>query len=251
MKKRYYILLFFWLFMLAYLVMTLIITRDVDTPVSELVVDIRDKDEASFVSEKDIERIVLKNIPKLKRTNIWEIDAQELENKIRKHPSLLTADVYKTEGGFLRVEVRQKRPLLRLIANGRNAYIDVNGTLMYFSNAYTAHVPVAIGHFNLPKDFTDKENYPKLINDLYYLTEYLNDEPFLKAQFEQIYIDKKKEIVLIPRVGNHRIRIASVDDLDMKFKKLYALYDQEFKEYGWKKYKEINLKYKGQVVCVL
>lgn len=251
MKRRYYLILFYWLFMIAYTVLTIIITKDKDIPVSELVVHIHDKEDASFVSEKDIERIVLKEIPRLKKTSILEINSMELENVIRKHPSLTTADVYKTEGGFLRVDVEQKEPVLRLIANGRNAYIDIHGTLMYFSNAYTAHVPVAIGHFNLPKDFTDTANYPKLIRDLYYLTEYLNDDSFLKSQFEQFYIDKKKEIILIPRVGNHRIRIATVDDLDYKFKKLFALYDQEFNEYGWKKYKEINLKYKGQVVCVL
>lgn len=249
MKRKHYLILLSWLIMLSWLAMSFVITKDRDTLVKEVVVHIHDKEKASFVSETDIEKIILKEIPRLKNTNIHEINSQDLEDMIRKHPSLSRADVYKTEGGFLRVDVEQKKPILRLVAKGGNAYIDENGTLMYFSRAYTAHLPVASGHFYLPADFSDTANYPKILNDLYQLTLYLQDDPLWSAQFEQIYIDQHKDIILVPRVGNHRIRMGSIDDMEKKFLKLEALYEQIFMEYGWKKYKEINLKYKGQIVC--
>jgi cell division protein FtsQ len=243
------LILLSWLIMIAWLAMSFVITKDKDVLVSEVAVNIHDREEASFVTETDIEKMILKEIPRLKNTNIYDINSQDLEDVIRKHPSLSRADVYKTEGGFLRVDVRQKKPILRLVAKGGNAYIEENGTLMYFSISYTAHVPVATGNFYLPADFTDTSSYSQIIRDLYQLTLFLQDDPLWSAQFEQIYIDKNKEIILIPRIGNHRVRISTIDDLEMKFKKLRALYEQVFMEYGWKKYKEINLKYKGQVVC--
>jgi len=38
--------------------------------------------------------------------------------------------------------------------------------------------------------------------------------------------------------------------LEEKFENLKLFYSEGVKQTGWRKYKEINLKYKNQIVCV-
>jgi len=95
---------------------------------------------------------------------------------------------------------------------------------------------------------TDKST-GELLPDLFRLVQFINGSKFWKAQIEQIYINQKKEIELVPRVGNHTIILGSVDDLREKFENLEAFYEQGLSKYGWNKYKTINLKFKNQIVC--
>jgi cell division protein FtsQ len=82
------------------------------------------------------------------------------------------------------------------------------------------------------------------------LAAYINSDPFLKSQIIQLYIKENKEIELIPRVGNHNILLGKINGYEEKFKKLKLFYSEGVKQTGWNNYKEINLKFKDQIVCV-
>jgi len=66
---------------------------------------------------------------------------------------------------------------------------------------------------------------------------------------EQLYINKKSEFELIPKIGNHTILFGDIKEMKDKFEKLIAFYKQGISKSGWNKYKTINLKFKNQVVC--
>ena len=78
-------------------------------------------------------------------------------------------------------------------------------------------------------------------------SEYLTDV-FTKKAVN--YIKENKEIELIPRVGNHNILLGNINGYEEKFKKLKLFYSEGVKQTGWNNYKEINLKFKDQIVCV-
>ncbi|MDV7400600.1 hypothetical protein RZS08_54800, partial [Arthrospira platensis SPKY1] len=65
---------------------------------------------------------------------------------------------------------------------------------------------------------------------------------------EQIYVSNGK-ILLAPKVGNYKIVLGTVDDLDEKFRRLRIFYDEVVPYQGWRRYKTVNLSYKGQIVC--
>jgi cell division protein FtsQ len=67
--------------------------------------------------------------------------------------------------------------------------------------------------------------------------------------FEQIYVGDDFEIELIPKVGNHKILIGNIENLDDKFSRLLLFYKQGLMRKGWENYSVINLKFKNQVVC--
>ena len=78
---------------------------------------------------------------------------------------------------------------------------------------------------------------------------YITHDKFLKAQIGQIYVNEFNEFELIPRIGSHVILLGKAEDLDDKFRRLYAFYRFGLNKIGWNKYSVINIKYKNQVVC--
>ena len=96
---------------------------------------------------------------------------------------------------------------------------------------------------------SDSVYYDSLLTNLYKLTMYITHDKFLKAQIAQIYVAENSEFELIPRIGNHVILLGTADDLDDKFKRLYAFYRFGLNKIGWNKYNVINIKYRNQVVC--
>jgi cell division protein FtsQ len=85
--------------------------------------------------------------------------------------------------------------------------------------------------------------------EIHRLARYIASDSFWKAQIQQVYVDENLEYVLIPRVGNHEIQFGKMDDLEIKFKKLKAFYEQALSKSDWNQYQSVNLKYKNQIVC--
>ncbi|MCC6689974.1 MAG: hypothetical protein IT235_00435, partial [Bacteroidia bacterium] len=89
-----------------------------------------------------------------------------------------------------------------------------------------------------------------LVDDLFELAKYITADEFWKAQIEQVYVNADNELELIPRVGNQRIILGDITEMDQKFKKLLIFYRQGLNPTGWwNKYSVINLKFKNQIVC--
>ena len=84
---------------------------------------------------------------------------------------------------------------------------------------------------------------------LFNFAKYINNDKFWKAQISQVYVVDQNNIELIPRVGPHTILLGSLDDYELKMEKLKLFYEQALTEEGWNKYKQINLKYRNQIVC--
>ena len=80
---------------------------------------------------------------------------------------------------------------------------------------------------------------------------FLNENPFWSAMIEQIYVEKNGDIILSPKVGKLKIIFGAPENIEIKFRKLLAFYKNIAPEKGWERYNEVNLKYRGQIVCKL
>ena len=65
----------------------------------------------------------------------------------------------------------------------------------------------------------------------------------------QVYINSEKDVDLVTRVGNHTVKMGSLEGYENKLNKLYAFYKNALPLEGWNKYSVINLKYGNQVIC--
>ena len=253
-----------WTLLLGYLVAVLWIVggETEKVRVSSVSVHISDNTNNKFITESDVTQSLEKEGVKLMGMLIDSVNTHYIEDVLtHNNKSIKSADVYRTVFGEIGVRIEQRHPIMRVInPNGDSYYIDANGQVMPLSKKYTAHVIVINGNLNEPYmdhvgenllhslTKTDKST-GELLPDLFKLVKFINGNKFWKAQIEQIYINSKKEIELVPRVGNHTIILGSVDDMSEKFENLQAFYEQGLSKYGWNKYKTINLKFKNQIVC--
>lgn len=154
----------------------------------ELVV--KDSIDYGFITETEVKNLLKqKNLyPEKKR--IGTINVRLLEETLSRHPFISKAECYLTSGGKVGIEVYQRIPILRIMSsNGDNYYIDQSGKIMSAAGK-SVHVAVATG-------FIDRKFAQ---NELYQLGLYLQQNPFWKAQIEQINVTPRKELEIVPRV---------------------------------------------------
>ena len=255
---------FIWTLLLGYLVAVLWIVSDKtdEVRVDAISVHISDNTNNKFITEADVRQAIESENVKLIGTLMDSVNIHLLEDLItHNNKSISRAEVYRTVYGEIGVNVEQRRPIMRIInPNGDSYYIDANGQVMPLSKKYTAHVIVVNGNLNEPymdhvgenlknQQLKSDNTTGELLPDLFKLVHYINSSRFWKAQIEQIYINNKGDIELVPRVGNHTIILGTVDNMREKFENLEAFYEQGLSKYGWNKYKTINLKFKNQIVC--
>ena len=120
---------------------------------------------------------------------------------------------------------------------------------MPISPNFTADVLVATGY--ILEGFNGRVDtlMTVLAKDLYKTALYLRKDSLWDAQIEQLYINEKNDIEMIPRVGNQRIILGTAQHVDVKMHNLLAFYKQAMPKVGWNAYHTINLKYVNQVVC--
>ncbi|MBP1637889.1 MAG: cell division protein FtsQ [Bacteroidetes bacterium] len=166
------------------------------------------------------------------------IRTKSIEDAIKKHPMVRDAECFKTPDGEVQLSVEQRTPVLRIIGF-ENYYVDDLRKIMPISQNFAAYVPVASG----------RVTRKMATGELYDFAEYINNDPFWNNQIEQIYINDKLKVELIPRVGDQVIMMGDLSRYKQKLDKLKKLYLYGLNEIGWNQYKTIDLQFKDQVVC--
>ncbi len=220
-------------------------------------VNIAHRNDNRFIDEQDVAKLLANLGYEVRGQRLRDIDLGQIEARLEQNPSVSNAEVYATIDCELKIEIAERMPIARIINSGGSGfYLDRTGNLMPLSSKYTARVMVVNGHVEIPyaaiQSGIESEYVlakKQWLDDLYQLVSTIHGDPFWKAQIAQLYIDERQEIVLIPKVGNHRILFGDAKDIEPKLDKLMTLYKKGFSKTGWNDYKTINLKFQNQVVC--
>jgi cell division protein FtsQ len=210
-----------------------------ETICATLRITIMDELENQYIGENEIERILQKAGMNPVGKTLSEINTGQIEAALAKNNLIKQVECYKTIGGTVNIKIYQRTPILRIITNNGNYYVDSDGKKMPVPNDFCVYVPVATG-------FIDEEFAQ---TKLYLFTKFLQKNKFWNSQIEQIYVAPNKDIELTPRVGNHQIIMGKIEDYEENLDKLKLFYEKALNKVGWNKYSKINLKYKNQIVC--
>ncbi|MBB6497891.1 cell division protein FtsQ/DivIB [Pedobacter cryoconitis] len=204
----------------------------------------------NFIEREEIDAILKQSEGQLIGRKLEEINLHDIETKIKANPYIALSTVYADMDGVIHIEINQRQPLLRIISSsGQDFYIDKNGLKMPVSPNFTANVVVANGH--ILEHFSGRVDtlITKMAMDLYKTALFLKKDTLWDSQIEQIFVNDKDDIELIPRVGNQRIILGNADSLQTKMTNLLTFYKEAMPKVGWDTYKTINIKYTNQVVC--
>lgn len=182
--------------------------------------------------------------------NYADVDFQQLEVRLKQHGLVKKCQVSRDLSGNLLVGIEQPRPLARLVQSGEavrtvsGQYISEEGRFFPISMNYSARVPILTGdYFVQNRSLASDRNRPLLT-----LLQYVQDDPFWRAQIAEIAVNERGEVIMWPQVGKHQIELGVPTDLDAKFKKLKLAYTNVLPAKGWT-YKRINVQYRNQIVC--
>ncbi len=204
----------------------------------------------NFIERNEVDRILMANAGAMVGRDLNEINIHKLENALKANPFIEFAKVYADMTGIIHVQIRQREPVIRVVNMANlHFYIDANGYKIPLSDNYTAKVLVASGF--IEEDFNGRVDTlkTKMAKDLYRTALYIKGDTLWDNQIEQLFVDLKEDVEMVPRVGSHKIILGSTDSLQTKFRNLLVFYKKAIPKVGWDTYKTINLKYTNQIVC--
>ncbi len=204
-----------------------------------------------FIDRQEVDKMLTANGRVLIGNRVEKINIHDLEKRLRANPFIEFATVYADMDGTISVEITQRQPILRIINRyDQDFYVDQHGLKIPLSANFTARVPVANGFIDeLFANRVDTLHTP-LARDLFKTADYVGRDSLWSAQIDQLYVNQRHEIELVPRVGNNRILLGNADSLDTKFHNLLVFYKKALPQVGWDAYRVINVKYANQVVGV-
>ena len=191
-----------------------------------------------FMSYEMVNKLLIQNQKHVKNQAKSLINLSSLEKQVLAHPMVENATTFLTIDGQLKTSVKQRTPIGRVRTNSESYYIDRQGQKMPLSSNYSARVPIITG-------LLVTEN----MEDIYRLLTYIKRDEFLKKQIVGIDKSAENDFLLLTRIGDHKINLGAIEDLEVKFKNLKAFYNHTMTDKTIENYKIINLKYNNQVVC--
>lgn len=251
-----------WSVLIGYVIVALVFARSSrkDMVCNSISVTIADDDKYRFVKEKEILKLIERPEKTIIGSKLNKLDCNTIEQRVYKHSAVKTAEVYTTIDGKLHIRITQRKPIIRISSkNNQSYYIDADGKPMPISENFSAQTLFANGNIQelLPlskiKTFTPDADTIKspshhVVFELFKLATFIDNDEFWKNQIQQVFVNEKFELELIPTIGNHTILLGNADDLETKFTKLSSMY-YAFNQIGWNNYNFINLKFNNQIIC--
>lgn len=192
-----------------------------------------------FVSEEMVVDLVAENQDSLVGKSFKDINIFLLEENVNKHPNIDKAELYLALSGKLCIDVKQRKPIARVFEENQSYYLDSQIAPIPLSDRYTARVLHVYWDEITP---SRKEKLSTILKSI-------SKDDFLKAQITAIEFDENDEVIMYPRIGDHKIVLGSALNLTKKFEKLKVFYRKGLEKVGWDRYSHINLKFENQVVC--
>lgn len=224
--------------------------KQANRPVNGVIVSISNEFNNFFISEREVTSLLTrKGEDRLEGARPSEVDLKALEARLKAHSFVKEAQVYRDLAGNLHADVRQNRPIARLVhADSRqDSYLDTDGNRLPLSPLFTARVvpisrsggqPLTAGFF---QDSTG-EQYLKFLR-------YIDEKPFWRAQVAEVFVGPNGKISFTQQVGDQRIEFGFPDNISEKFAKLMVFYRQIPPVLGWDTYHRVNVEFKDQIIC--
>ena len=208
-------------------------------PLKSISVEVEGADsDAYFLVPSDIEREILKIIGPLAKHTVGDVSCDVIEQELSKNPFIENVDVYVSGNSQLTARITQREPILRVISEGQNFYLDSKGNKVPVSKNYTPRVHVLTGPMAA-----------KHAQDVLGLVQFIKKDKLLQAFIEQIHYAAGDQIILVPALGHAQILFGAPDRIAEKFENLKEFYSEVVNETGWDIYSSIDLRFRDQIIC--
>ena len=224
--------------------------RQAARPVAAVRVSIANEFNNYFISERGVTALLTKGgAEPVLGTRPAGPRLRELEARLRAHPFVREAQVYRDLAGNLHADVRQNRPIARLTHPDTrlDTYVDAEGRTLPLSALFTAHVATVAraGGGTLPTAFFRDSTGRRYLEFL----RYVDEHEFWKSQVSEVFVEPGGKLSFTQQVGDQRIEFGPPENISEKFAKLMVFYRQIPSVLGWDTYHRVNVEYRNQIIC--
>ncbi|WP_246074133.1 cell division protein FtsQ/DivIB [Hymenobacter jeollabukensis] len=224
--------------------------RQASRPVGAVIVTISNEFNNFFISEQQVTALLTRDgNQQLRGAAPQDLDLRALEGRLKTHPFVKDAQVYRDLGGNLHADVRQNRPIARLVHPdaAQDRYLDADGQPLPLSSLYSARVvPIArVGGTPLNAQFFQDSTGTRYLEFL----RYVDEHAFWRAQVAEVFLSPNGKIIFTQQVGDQRVEFGYPENIPEKFAKLMVFYRQIPPALGWDTYHRVNVEFQNQIIC--
>ena len=192
-----------------------------------------------FLNETDIKLMLHHSGISLTSQPMKYINTRKVEEILQDNALIDKVECYKAINGVVCINVRQRVPVLRIMAdNGDDYYIDTRGEMIQHYN-YTCNLIVATG--TISKKYASEVLAP--------IGNIVNGNKFWKNQIVQFNVLQDGSLELVPRVGEHIAYLGQPEGVEKKLERLRKFYLYGLNEAGWNQYSRISVEFDNQIIC--
>ena len=212
--------------------------KDREDRCKELVCKIADEDERSYVSEQELFTLLKQHNAYPVGEYLHRINLQHMENIIRQHPMVRTAECYTAEDGTARIRVTQRVPLLKVVTADEAYYIDTDRRKMPLRASIHDTVPVAVGKVGF-------EMASMVLADF---AEWVQKDDYWSTRIEAIDVRLPKQVCIKQNGKQEDLMIGDLMGYEGKLEKAATFY-RRTANIERPRYRTLDLRYRGQVVA--
>lgn len=217
--------------------------------------------ENAFLTKHELQDRLLRSGLLFEGQKREELDVEKVENFIASISQVKSVEVFQFIDGSWKIDVEMRAPIARIFNKfGETFYLDKEGNTMDISPIHTSRSLIVSGEIKDRKSsipVNEIINNDSLISirkldDIYRISSYVCNDPLFHSLIGQVHLAKNGDFVLIPLVGDQEIIFGSAysdQEVEEKFRKLKIFYKEAMPYEGWDTYREISLKFDGQIVC--
>jgi len=207
-------------------------------------------DKKELVTKKDVANILQDRLGyDVSLASISKLNLYDLEAALEADDRISRAEVFVDKRNKLTIGILQNLPIARIeVQNGEDYYLDPSGSIIPV-NGDVVRVPVVTGMVD-PYVNTYRNKKDHNLNYVLTVVQKIYEDDFLSALVDQVHITELDDIILVPTMGREEIALGQNENLDDKIYRLKTYYKKGVKDFGLDRFKELNLRYDGQIVGV-
>ena len=220
-------------------------------------IEILNPSDTAMITPEDLKNQIKRNFGEIEGTPVLAIDIDKLEKSVKANPYISECEVYQMTDGALEMKVVLREPIVRIInEEGQQYYLDHFGYAMPINPGRPWRILIASGNITDKYVSLDHSEQPlssfsdsSELRQIFPVAWFISRDNFLTSFIDQIYVNNKGELELVPKIGSQVIILGNAEDAGEKLENLRTFYQKIMNQIDWHEYKTINLKYKNQVVC--
>lgn len=199
---------------------------------------ISDQAQRQYVTEDELTTMLKQMGLYPEGKTLSNISTQTIEKAVLTHPMVRKAQCFITANGTVRIRLSQRRPILRVLTASESYFVDSDRKRMPIRESVNTPVMMVRGVV------TEHAACDEIAD----MVLWINHDGYWREKIQSVHVTNPHYVYLVQKPDETKLILGDIKGYRAKLRKLKTLYEEGFEKIGWRTYREIDLRYKGQAI---